>query len=777
MYCDDIEESFKQISAYFNGEKTGYTLVLDTENVGVYSEIIQRLEADNSKKCTFVSSSCQKNELPNIESCINEISGEGDYVLIGISQALMLKSELDLEHQVDAILGKSISGHALVILSYCKQYIEKFSNRDPRINGRTILVNGLESRLPKIEIVKESNSRDLLTLEGVNHLLSYLENITELKLKEHGILGLKTRFSKAFFSNAMYQVVDADGIYDSLIKEYSDLAGATEKSYGTDQQWKWLKTQMQSYGNFSAVLYGELGASGNLELLIQDVEEEKNQMKHWLLWLALKSFGTNNKYLVKVLDDSTNEGEFEKCIYLTLSHVSINDNEFEELYLERKKLLDKIPENLPYIAEYCQKIGRYEKEAVYYLTDRSDNEKFEFVKCLGLYDYAEDEVYKAANHFSPMLNSYLQQFTFNPVNTKLGDSDGDLRDVLSQYFQEYKVQKITNKIFPYFKEMVNAFAIDRPYNKLRSRSSIVSQLDKEGTELFFFDALGVEYLSFIKSKCEEYGLVIEISVGRCELPSITEKNKEFVQYFSGNYRKIDDLDEVKHHSQIYNYEKRKEPIHIFRELEIIDTELRRIQSMLVQETISKAVIISDHGASRLAVINGQENKSSIELEESGIHSGRCCPIAENPNLEYAAYEDGFSVLANYERFKGGRKANVEVHGGATLEEVVVPIIMLSRKPSKVEYCFTDSIIRLKQKEVATLTLYCNIPMKQPKILVGQKFYEGEFVADNRHAKFIMPDLKRSREYTAYLYEGDTSLSVSLNFVIQKSMGQEIDLFA
>lgn len=192
--------------------------------------------------------------------------------------------------------------------------------------------------------------------------------------------------------------------------------------------------------------------------------------------------------------------------------------------------------------------------------------------------------------------------------------------------------------------------------------------------------------------------------------------------------------------------------------------------------MEKAVIISDHGASRLAVISGLENDSTLVLEEKGQHSGRCCPVESNPNIDYAAYEDGFAVLANYERFKGGRKANVEVHGGATLEEVVVPVITLSKKPENVEYCFANSTITLKQKDIAMLTLYCNVPMNQPRILVNGRFYDGEFIADKRHAKFVMPELKRSQDYVAELYDGDINLSETLNFKIKKSMGQEIDLF-
>lgn len=777
MYCTSIDESFKQIGAYFSGDTTGYPLVLDTENVGIYSEILQRLEADKSKKCQYVSDSCQTNELPDISACITAISGMGDYVLVGSSQALMLKGEKDLEGHVDTILGQSISGHALILLCYCKQYIEKFENRDPRISRRTILVEGLESPLPKIALVKQEAPDMSFMMKGINRLLAYLEKLNEIQLNNQNVIPVKTRFNKEFFSKAIYQVVEADGVYETIAKHYSDIASSTEKNYGTDEQWQWLSDRIKGKQSFSELVYEEFGSASNLEYVIRDIEEQKSPTKHWLFWLAMKAYGTNNKYLYRVLSTSKSEADFEEHIYLDLAEVDVKNVDFERMFTERKKLLNQIPESLPLIAKYCDRIGKHEKEAVYYLTDASENEEIEFIKYLSIYNYDEDELKAVAKHFSPMLELYLQPFTFDNVNTKVADVDSDLRDVLSQYFQEYKAQKLTNKIYPYFADMVNEFAIERPYNKLRPRSSIVSQLDKANAELFFFDALGVEYLSFIKAKCEEYGLVIEISIGHCELPSITEKNKEFLQYFNGKYRKIDELDELKHHSQIYDYEKRKEPIHIFRELEIIDEELRRIQSLLVQDSMEKAIIVSDHGASRLAVISGLENDSVLELEEKGRHSGRCCLVESNPNIPHSAYEDGFAVLANYERFKGGRKANVEVHGGATLEEVVVPIITLSKKPENVEYCFTNPTIKLKQKEVASLTLYCNMPMDKPRILVEQRFYDGEFLADQKHAKFVMPELKRSREYVAEIYDGDTGMSINLPFRIQKSMGQEVDLFS
>ena len=312
---------------------------------------------------------------------------------------------------------------------------------------------------------------------------------------------------------------------------------------------------------------------------------------------------------------------------------------------------------------------------------------------------------------------------------------------------------------------VNQFATDRPFFKLQPRSAVVMSLDKKGAQAFFFDALGVEYLPFIQAKCEEYGLIYEINIGHCELPSITVKNKEFQNRFKT--KDIGDLDELKHHSQIYNYETCPYPIHIFRELEIIDEELKRIRKQLIQKNFERAVILSDHGASRLAVIYKHENESKLELEEKGKHSGRCCPCNEDPHIPQAAFEDGFAVLGNYERFKGSRKANLEVHGGASLEEVVVPIITLSLKPDNIEYYFVDPVVKFKVGQPSTIELFSNIPMKQPRIEVEGVFYDGQFTSDTKHAIFTLTEQKRVREYSATVYEGNSNTGVVLTFRIER----------
>ena len=163
-------------------------------------------------------------------------------------------------------------------------------------------------------------------------------------------------------------------------------------------------------------------------------------------------------------------------------------------------------------------------------------------------------------------------------------------------------------------------------------------------------------------------------ISRSDLPSITSYNKEFVAEFDDAGCKVysrKELDELKHGGvESYNYETTKLPIHIVKELDILNELVEQLKTLQKEQT---AYVISDHGTSRLAVISETENK--WEMSEKGVHSGSCCPktdIDEKP--QFAAEENSFWCLANYDRFRGGRKASVEVHGGATIEEVAVPVI-------------------------------------------------------------------------------------------------------
>lgn len=777
MRCKNINECFEQISAYFSGEKTGNFFFVNTENYDVYHEILERLQADSSKNCIYVSQNLHRNGLPDVDSTIAKAVGEGAYAVIGLSQALMLQDDDELESKLDELLEKSISGYGVILLDHCEQLLQKFIYKDVRLKNRVLLIDGEFSPLPKIRLAKsKAECIDNEAKESFGDFLHDMERVTELQISRKPEITIISKISSERFKRSIYSIKPTMSIYEYLKKKDSDLANLTQEIYGSEVQWRWLNGEMKRE-NFSTLIYNNFGTTTNLSVNISDTMKSTDKNKQWLLWLALKVFDENsNKYLTFVLNSCIDFQDFTSHLYLDMSNVEITNPNFEQMYEERKNLIRHIPTSLSLIDKYCDRLGKYEKDAIFYLTDNSEREKFEFMHCLSTYDYSDEELKKAVSTMSKDLSLYMNDFTFDPVNTKLSDSDSDFAKELTAYFKEYKIQKLTNRINTDFLDFVNQYANSRPYNKLQPRSSIVSHMNRDNAQLFFFDALGVEYLAFILAKCEQYELLTEIFISHCELPSITGNNKEFLQYFSdNNWFKIEELDNIKHHSQLYDYQKCKYPLHLFKELEIIDEELRKIQSRLIQGMAEKIIIVSDHGASRLAVLYEHELNSTIALDETGEHSGRCCPTDNDPQIPFAAYENGFSILANYERFQGGRRANVEVHGGASLEEMLIPIIILTRRPPNIEINFTNSVILLKPHIIPELTIYSNIPIYQPRLCIDGEFYEGKLVSDNKHAKFQLPNFKRKGKYEAVVYYGNKKMSAPLSFELDRRT-REVELF-
>ena len=73
----------------------------------------------------------------------------------------------------------------------------------------------------------------------------------------------------------------------------------------------------------------------------------------------------------------------------------------------------------------------------------------------------------------------------------MAPKDFAILDEMTDYFEEYKLQKLTNKVHASFVEKVEAYANTRPYNKLQPRSLVISHIQgKEKIGLFVRDTLG-----------------------------------------------------------------------------------------------------------------------------------------------------------------------------------------------------------------------------------------------------------------------------------------------
>lgn len=769
MHCNSIESCLSHIGEFSNSSSMGYPIVVDVENYADYASLRTSLCADASKACIWVSDHTHGNGFPDILGVLEAADKADNSVVWGISQSSMLKGEEALVSDLRRIIDRSVRGHVFVVLTHCSGLLDKYFARDPRRDRRIIVVDGKRCDLPTIRFVRKGDDCDGAHVDGMKGLLKKLEDMSGESMARNPVISVVMPYDADLFGRSKYAIQDHGDVFVVLVDKYVEIKRVADKSWASCEQWEWLRGQSKSHADFSSLVAQRWGSTRGLCQKIDDVFHNQSSNERWLLWLAMRVFGEGaGTYLGFSLDQTTSCEAWIRRVYHALADVARTDNRFESFFAQRLELLKLLPANSTEMQFYCQSVAeRYGKDAVYYLSDSTDHERRQWMKTIDENDWTDAEIEKAIAHASRELSYYIEPFVFDSHNSHLKNDNISLADDLTFYFNRYKYQKIRNCIDDDFIEYVDKYAIERPYNKLRCRSAVTRTIDKEGVQAYFIDALGAEHLGYIQAKCREYGMISDIQIVRCELPSITSINKEFKERFET--RDVKELDDLKHHSTIYLYERCQLPIHLFEELKVIDKELRNIRDLLRSHGAQKAVIFSDHGASRLAVIYKHENEK-IELEEKGKHSGRCCRCEQNPNLDQAAYENGWAVLANYERFKGGNKAQVEVHGGASLEEVVVPIVTLTLRPEKVEYHLADQKVKYSQGKV-TLALCCNMPMNAPRIQIEGVFYEGALDPDRITARFDVDQHTKAQAYRATVWEGNTNTGQVVDFVVERKTKQ------
>lgn len=768
MECNTMDQCFDRIEAYCQKEITGHPLLVNTENAHDFQCLVKRMQLDGNKTCVFVHDYCGKG-LPQIDALFRDVKKKGCFVVIGLSSYVMLLGKKRAEELMARLQELSVAGHVIVLLSHMKEIRLSRMQQDQHLSYRVLLLEGDSTPLPSIYLASpEENSFGQLVLPNIQALLEKLEQYDPVGGETS--FAVRTSLHKEVFSESMYSIRSSKGIYKELLRAFPVLKGDLEESWGTKEDWERFAQEWKECLSWGALAEKHFGIDAHFSAILEREYEQADTYETWLYWLLLKVQGASeDAYLSYALGKSRHWQDLWEHIFLSLSSLSFQMREFEKYCEGRKRLLRLLEgQTIPatWVSEYQDAIAQKGRDAIWYLFAGTAWEEKMLFQCLADYDYTKEEVMGVLKTHFPDLFAYMKSFTFT-MHQKVPER---LVPLLTKYFDDYKWQKLMNHLTPDFKAQVNTLAEHRVYNQFPIRSLALSQMKKENTMMYFVDALGVEYLSYISEKCKTYGLLLSIQVVHGELPSITSQNTEFMNPGVIN---IKDLDELKHESQTYNYEKQKIPLHLVAELKAIDGVLQTIRDGLLMKEMKSAIIISDHGATRLAVLNDEEYGAEFIVGESkGQHSGRCCQVEEDPGIPFAAYENGYAVLANYMRFKGSRKADVEVHGGATLEETLVPLLQISLKPKDPMVEFQPALVQLRKKEVGELLLVTNFDMADPYIIVNGKIYRGKLDTHRRRVIIPLPDMKRTHDYMADIYDGDTLLKEQVAFHVKKEVAKD-----
>lgn len=754
----DTVECLKKVDSYLASDSFRQPLFICVNS----RENLRQLKKCLPPKLTELSVAdfCYKpDENPSIDGLLHQLAIDNRKILLfDLIPALELLGKIELKKTLSTLLSLPIRGKLIV---FCFQGMRYFKElKDPRIERRLIQVDGKMDKNPLIIFW----SGDVAITQMLPQANSIKELIPKIENTSDERIFVITKKKKSDYPDSLLSIAEWTSAYDILIKREPEIASVLDERLGSQAQWKELLQKIIAQKSWQDMIRAEFGADASPTLLIRQWKMW-NDFQQWLCFISLKINQKKEQgYLFRTALNVSSVDGMIRGVYRELLSFSPDSDDFPTEYRERKQLLELFGNPDSEVADFCLFVDSKEKDAIYYLTNNTQLEKEKIIACLDKYTYSLDELTNILQFVYPEISEYLTSYYFD---IPLFDS----------YFQQYKLQKITNRILPEFEDVVNQQAITRDYNHLvPSRCSITEDVIGQVDCAYWIDAFGVEFLGYLMNRCRCFGLMTDIKICRANIPTITSLNKEFVEELDSagiDLTQIKELDEIKHLGKDnFDYEKTKLPLYLIRELEIIDEVIKSVSQRLKSGKHKRAAIFSDHGASRLAVI--KENTMNFEVDAKGTHGGRCCVYNESlPKIETATVEDGYYVLAGYDRFKGGRKASVETHGGATLEEVLVPVVVLSLRASDIEVHFLGTEITVSFRKKACIRLFSKTKLSSVSMRINQTFYKA-LNCDNIWT-FEMQDLRRPGKYYADIYENGNLIAEQLPFEIVSEIARKNDL--
>lgn len=255
--------------------------------------------------------------------------------------------------------------------------------------------------------------------------------------------------------------------------------------------------------------------------------------------------------------------------------------------------------------------------------------------------------------------------------------------VLEDYFREYRQLKMAGRVTPEFYERAKQAA---PASSLKLRDALVQRdsLDNR-CALLVVDAMGAEWLPMLVAMARERNIGVDsAAVGEVSLPTTTRFNQI---HWPDATRRLPDIKRFDNivHNGVEAHEARHAEENLAAALGVIVNKvLPRVEEGLAQ--FDRVLVTADHGSSRLAMLAWQaESRLARTLDcEAGAevadwrYRKRAAQGGCPPELE-ETLDGRYWVVRGYDRLpKKGGGQGFELHGGATLEERLVPVVIFSR---------------------------------------------------------------------------------------------------
>lgn len=656
-------QNLEELKAHLTRDKNEKTLspirFVNVDSVSMWNEVKNFL---STEKLIFLSEFCSAEDtMPNLKRLYTALKNETkNCCVLPLSEFLRVRPKIAKEEikKILHLMTNETTNFRIYFLMYrLKSVFKSLNISDARKKSCVILLETAEENNYCLTIIQKSLNLKLqgLNVDGFKNYLKYWEENPKESLYFYTNNAVYLQEQK-FFDDVKV-IADAFG----LLRYHYNLPIELEKHFGSREDWERLAVSFANTGNLVKSFCRELNTDSFKTSLFNNFNSQE-KFKRWILWLWCK-IRSENFYSSACAKKSDSPEEWIEQIYLRIFDCGKN---FSEVYDERREILSYLQVQIP--KNFVDKIRQSDKKwALKILTDTSNEEKILFFEVLKKFRYTNyDETVKILQKNFPALANYLS------------DSEKIFSTEQREYFLRYRWLKVTNNFDEAFYKFLCKIAENKGKNiySMKSRNQIVAEEYSEGAAIFFVDALGAEYLNFLSkifSVSEFQNFSIKYQAGYCNLPSITQCNKDFL-IGKNVFSEMRDLDKLKHATQNY-------PENILAELKFLSSMKEKILSAL--QNYRKIIICADHGASRLAVL-ARKTKFDKSFDGEGrniFDNGRFSNILHDKEEKFAnaIEQDDKIIFADYSRFAQQGGTGNEIHGGASLEEWLVSVVTIERK--------------------------------------------------------------------------------------------------
>jgi hypothetical protein len=256
-------------------------------------------------------------------------------------------------------------------------------------------------------------------------------------------------------------------------------------------------------------------------------------------------------------------------------------------------------------------------------------------------------------------------------------------ETLEEYFWEYRELKMAGRVTLEFYDNAQRMV---PPGSVQSRDAMVQRYASDnGCALLVVDGMGAEWLPILVALARKRNLGMDsLAVGQVHLPTSTQFNNIHWPDAARRLPGIKRFDNIAHNGA-EAHEARRAEENLAAALDVIGGQvLPRVAEGLV--CFERVLVTADHGSSRLAALawHAEPKLAQTLACEAGAEvadwryreraaQGRC------PSELEETLDGRHWAVRGYNRLpKKGGGQSFELHGGATLEERLVPVVVFSR---------------------------------------------------------------------------------------------------